>query len=182
MKFYKRMNTPNFQRGFTLIELLVVIAIIGMLSSIVFASLNSARMKARDARRISDLGQVQKALSLYYDKYGKHPNEGANVPPSGGPAHTDNFKNMAQQLKDEGFLSLIPVHPTPNGPQNLQYSYYNYADNTLGGLLVTELETPNPSHVGFGASCRITWGSGNTNWCNNNPSQPRADYCLCSPK
>jgi prepilin-type N-terminal cleavage/methylation domain-containing protein len=54
-------------RGFTLIELLVVIAIIGILSSVVLASLNSARKKGRDARRISDLKQIQLALELYYD-------------------------------------------------------------------------------------------------------------------
>jgi prepilin-type N-terminal cleavage/methylation domain-containing protein len=59
--------------GFTLIELLVVIAIIGMLSSIILASLNSARNKARDARRISDLRQVKNALELYYDANGSYP-------------------------------------------------------------------------------------------------------------
>jgi len=59
--------------GFTLIELLVVISIIGMLSSIVLASLNTARAKARDARRVSDLRQVQTALEFYYDKHGNYP-------------------------------------------------------------------------------------------------------------
>lgn len=53
--------------GFTLIELLVVIAIIGILSSVVLASLNSARRKGRDARRISDVKQLQLAMELYYD-------------------------------------------------------------------------------------------------------------------
>jgi len=52
-------------RGFTLIELLVVIAIIGLLSSVVLASLNTARVKARDAKRASDMTQVVNALELY---------------------------------------------------------------------------------------------------------------------
>lgn len=58
-----RKRTP----GFTLIELLVVIAIIGILASIVLASLNSARRKSRDARRIADVKQLQLALELYFD-------------------------------------------------------------------------------------------------------------------
>lgn len=57
----------NNKKGFTLIELLVVIAIIGILSSVVLASLNSARQKSRDARRVADIKQLQLALELYYD-------------------------------------------------------------------------------------------------------------------
>ncbi len=55
------------ERGFTLIELLVVIGIIALLASIVLVSLNTARMKARDARRESDLRSIQTANELYYD-------------------------------------------------------------------------------------------------------------------
>ena len=51
-----------------MIELLVVIAIIGILSSVVLASLNSARGKARDARRISDIKNLQLALELNADE------------------------------------------------------------------------------------------------------------------
>lgn len=60
-------NITKGARGFTLIELLVVIAIIGILSSIVLASLNTARLKSRDARRIADIKQLQLALQLYFD-------------------------------------------------------------------------------------------------------------------
>jgi len=57
----------NTKRGFTLIELLVVIAIIGILSSVVLASLNTARVKARDAARLSDVNQMVKIMALNTD-------------------------------------------------------------------------------------------------------------------
>jgi prepilin-type N-terminal cleavage/methylation domain-containing protein len=51
-------------RGFTLIELLVVIAIIGLLASVVVASLESARAKSRDARRLQDLKSIANQIEL----------------------------------------------------------------------------------------------------------------------
>jgi prepilin-type N-terminal cleavage/methylation domain-containing protein len=58
---------PHIQgaKGFTLIELLVVISIIGMLAGIVLVSMTGVRGKARDARRKSDLDQIEKAVELY---------------------------------------------------------------------------------------------------------------------
>ena len=51
--------------GFTLIELLVVISIIALLSSVVLSSLNTARSKSRDARRMADVKSIQAAVELY---------------------------------------------------------------------------------------------------------------------
>lgn len=66
----RKRDSRSYITGFTLIELLVVIAIIGVLASIVLASLNNARRKSRDARRITDIKQLQLALELYFDGQG----------------------------------------------------------------------------------------------------------------
>jgi len=55
------------KKGFTLIELLVVIAIIGILSSVVLASLNTARGKGSDAAIKSNLDNMRAEIALYYD-------------------------------------------------------------------------------------------------------------------
>ena len=62
----------NRSRGFTLIELLVVIAIIGILSSVVLASLNTARSKGNDAAIQSDLSTIQTEAEIYYGGTGNN--------------------------------------------------------------------------------------------------------------
>ncbi len=61
------MMKNTYTRGFTLIELLVVIAIIGILASVVLASLNSARDKGSDAAIKSNLNNARAQAELYYD-------------------------------------------------------------------------------------------------------------------
>lgn len=99
-------------KGFTLIELLVVIAIIGILSSVVLASLNSARTKARDARRVADLKQIQLALELYYDANSKYPTVLTQLVGSSGGAS----------------LSVLPVDP--RGDATNVNNGYKYAINS----------------------------------------------------
>ena len=80
-KFFSKKRTGR--RGFTLIELLVVIAIIGVLASIVLASLNTARKKSRDTRRVADMNQVKLALELYFDSIKNYPLDVAGGNPAG---------------------------------------------------------------------------------------------------
>jgi prepilin-type N-terminal cleavage/methylation domain-containing protein len=78
---FKLKSQLGTKRGFTLIELLVVIAIIGVLASVVLASLNSARRKSRDARRVADIKQIQLALELYFDSKGEYPDATSKLAP-----------------------------------------------------------------------------------------------------
>ena len=81
------MFTKSFykNKGFTLIELLVVIAIIGLLSSIVFASLNVALAKARDARRMQDIHEINNAIQLYIADHDHAPYLEARIGCDGSP-------------------------------------------------------------------------------------------------
>src|SRR3989344_3413947 len=67
----------KIRKGFTLIELLVVIAIIGLLSTLAVVALNNARLKARDAKRVADIKQIQTALELYYQENTAYPEQTA---------------------------------------------------------------------------------------------------------
>lgn len=57
----------NLQKGFTLIELLVVVAIIGILSTVVLASLGNARTRANISKVKAQLSQVGASMTLYLD-------------------------------------------------------------------------------------------------------------------
>ena len=91
------------KKAFTLIELLVVIAIIGLLSTLSIIALNSARAKARDAKRISDVKQMQVALEMYYNDMADYP---ATVAAGGAIASTGTVGSTT-------FLRVVPVPPTP---------------------------------------------------------------------
>tara|TARA_B100000508_G_scaffold60333_1_gene46974 strand:+ start:37902 stop:38366 length:465 start_codon:yes stop_codon:yes gene_type:complete len=119
------------KKGFTLIELLVVVAIIGMLSSVVLASLNTARGNARDTRRQSDLKQIQTALELYYNVNNAYPNEtgcdssqgtSSGGCPSGGLGGSDwNSSSFIYQALVPTYIQALPVDPMNSGVY-----YYTY--------------------------------------------------------
>jgi len=73
IKKYTLTKIKNKKSGFTLIELLVVIAIIGVLASVVLASVSSARANARNSVRISEVKQLMTSLELYRNQNGGYP-------------------------------------------------------------------------------------------------------------
>jgi len=100
------------KKGFTLIELLIVIAIIGLLSTIVMVSLNRARAKARDVRRIEDLKQLQKAVEMYYDNNGAYPQpcRGYGLWSSHCPDYGNCDTNYIMNIVP-AYISVLPIDP-----------------------------------------------------------------------
>ncbi len=128
-------------RGFTLIELLVVIAIIGVLSSVVLASLNGARKKGRDARRMSDVKQLKLALELYYNDNNQYPsvaapNVGALITAL-APALTPTHIRTIPQ--DPSFAGVVTVNEGDyqyvRGTAN-QYGLWVYMEEAHGSVPV----------------------------------------------
>jgi len=103
--------------GFTLIELLVVIAIIGLLSTLAVVSLNNARTKSRDAKRVSDIKQIQTGLELYFADKATYP-----VHASPGIAlGTSTYVTLSSTggFADTGsgttYMGKVPANPSPGG-------------------------------------------------------------------
>lgn len=157
-------------QAFTLIELLIVIAIIGLLASIVAASTVKVRAKARDVVRKQDLRMIQTAMELYYENTGAFP---ANQTPCCG--YPDDSANFLNELVTTGLLPKTPHAPA--APVRNPYYYYDYGSgNTIGALLVTNMESESPSVTGDPGTCR-PWAAGQ-NWCDQSSS---TQYCLCYP-
>ncbi len=157
-------------RGFTLIELLVVIAIIGILASVVLASLNTARGKARDAERLSEMHSLQNALALYMSDYGTYPTP--NFGPCGGweSSGADTAGNFVVALTAGKYLPSGLKDPTASlegACGNFAYYFYsagNYGcDTSRGGYFVIGIRTTD----GYGSNPYPTspgWSCPSRNW------------------
>ncbi|MFC1613364.1 type II secretion system protein [Patescibacteria group bacterium] len=141
------------KRGFTLIELLVVIAIIGLLSTLAVVSLNNARQKARDARRVSDIKQIQTALELFYNDKNLYPVQAA-ARTLGSAAYatlsSDIAANAGFAAATSGtvYMGKVPEAPTPPSA-----NVYTYAISTGATYSIAfTLENAIPS-LGSGTTC-----------------------------
>jgi len=148
------MRVPHRgRRGFTLIELLVVIAIIGILSTLAVVALNSARQRSRDAKRVSDIRQIQTSLELGYAEIGGYPSSPSPIVlgsanydvmcVNGGSVFQASTTGCSTML-----MGLVPSNPTPNGADYL----YTSATGSATYSITFELEGQT-GQLGAGPNC-----------------------------
>ncbi len=119
------------QKGFTLIELLVVVAIISLLASVVMASLNSARVKARDAKRIAEKREVVTAMNLFYNSNnGRWPDSGGTWRCFGAPSTETcflaNFSGLDSLVTDMApYISSSPNNNASSGTYGYNRMIYH---------------------------------------------------------
>lgn len=135
-KFSSHSMIRNERKGFTLIEILIVVAIIAILASVVLVGLGPTQQAGRDARRISDLREVQNGLELYFNRCGFYPGQAA--PASGACTFTAAPADWAA-LTTVLTTSGIGVTNVPNDPNTNQSYVYGSTDGS-GYVMGAKLE------------------------------------------
>lgn len=127
-----KIGIKFLMRGFTLVELLVVVAIIGIIIGVVMGNINTAKQKANDARRVSDIKSVQNALGLYQTGKGQYPIYDGYIIGS---------DILSQSLISELVLKTVPLDPVNKDIGTLTYKYHykstDGSDYVLGFCLET---------------------------------------------
>ena len=121
------------KHGFTLIELIVVIGIIAILATLGLSVFGGVQKKSRDAKRKSDLKEMQTALAQYYTDNGSYPStagawRGSCPSCSYGSGYTDTgptgyIPDLAPQ-----YIQRLPHDPREGqavncGPNATSYLY-----------------------------------------------------------
>jgi len=163
--------TINKRSGFTLIEILIVVAIIAILASVVLVGLGPTQSLGRDARRVSDIHEVQNGLELYYNKYGIYPGD-----KSGAQATVTNWAALITSLTQGGIgVTSIPDDPSSG-------SHYLYGVNSGGtpaySTYVLEAKLENSTGGSWNGYNPLTIPAGMT-WSGTTPSSCAApNYCV----
>ena len=142
------MTKGKYTKGFTLVELLVVIAIIGVLAGALFLVINPAKLlaKTRDAKRISELTSVNKAIAsaLADGKITLAPNAVNTVDTATGVTGANGWVRFGLPAGSVGLADYMPV--LPRDPQlgatvgGVAF-YYRFQSDITGWKLGAKMES-----------------------------------------
>lgn len=143
------------RKGFTLIELLIVVAIIGILAGSVLVGLQPAQRQGRDARRLSDVRQIQLLLEQFYSNEGQYPNTAVSA-----------RAGLAALATELGRPSL------PNDPSESRFYSYAVSADRQSYALRAQLEVAENAALNedmdaapTGVTLECSDGSGNNYYC-----------------
>lgn len=137
------MKNDNKNFGFTLIELLVVVSIIGLLSSVILASLSSAKDKANYAKAKAEMNSLKTAMISYKLDKGELPPLGDNCSGCSNPPDSTWTQVIDALINGKYLSSRIDKDPWGN--------YYGYDDNDCNSgasaVAVSPLFTAGPDKL-----------------------------------
>ncbi len=152
----------NGKQGFTLIEILIVVAIIAILASVVLVGLGPTQQAGRDARRLSDIREVQNALELFYNKCGFYPGGAAASGPCSSFTAPTTWATLTTLLTTTASLGVSSIPSDPSSNRTYGYAYNSGATSYVVGAA---LENANNSvFTGYTAppgSSADTWATDN---------------------
>lgn len=127
---FSKINFLDNQKGFTLIEIITALGVLTILATIVLAAVNPLEQfrKAQDAKRKSDLAQVQRALEAYYQDFGRYPSHTT----SGQHTYTINTGDgeagnaIAWGTTWRPYIDVVPIDPSSS-------KYYLYIADSGNG-------------------------------------------------
>jgi prepilin-type N-terminal cleavage/methylation domain-containing protein len=134
----------NKRKGFTLIEILIVVAIIAILASVVLVGLGPTQQAGRDARRISDLSEVQNGLELYYNECGYYPGTAQASAPCGAFSQISTWTALASSLEGTTGIGVTNVPNDPSAGHT-----YQYGTDSAGDTYVLEATLENAGNSVF---------------------------------
>ena len=121
---YIHLKQRYKQDGFTLIEAMVVLLIIGTLAAVMLVQNREAQRRARDAKRLADIGMIQLALELFRDQNGHYPGPTSEgVPATGEKIGVGGAIDIALAPY---FSTLVPRDPSHDPADPAPAYYYAY--------------------------------------------------------